>query len=877
MAPPAPRAEVEAAEAEWRDERRPGCGAAGRARTVSADRREARRDAAGLPGSELADTDGDDALVEVATGSEPSAVPAWRRGRGATAFGRAVHLVLQDVDLASGAGVDGLAVSAATTEGIPELAAAIGTAARDDLSTHLCSADAARSAVAREMYVAAPVGDRVVEGYVDLLIRTADGLVLVDYKTDHVDGAAAIDARAGDYALQLAAYAAAVERATGEPVVSGVLVFGAVPGADGPVERRFRRAELDTARVEAMLRAGDRPRARRAERHPWRRAPGMPESPSCGVRAWQFVMRASQRLLRLVLILVLGGFTVGVCLVALGPGVSKIAASAKYTGTVAPDLRPLEGPTTLYDADGNVMDRLGDLDRTPVGLDEVPAVLVDAVVATEDRTFFDNPGVDVRASVRAFLSNVGSGDIGQGGSTITQQLIKNRYFTNPKRDLDRKVREAILAARLTGEWSKRRILQEYLNTVYFGANAYGVQAAAQRIIGQPLEKLGLADAALLAGLIKDPINYDPFVHPDAARHRRATVLRSMAHQKKITRAEEVFAGAQALPTRPDCSVAPNDPKCSLLEPHSLYSEEVKNRLLELPALGPDEKAAAQRVFAGGLRVYTAYDPALEAKAQAAVDSTVGRFAPSFQAGMAVMDPRTGAVPAIVNGSGRDYRGLDLATMGPVIPDSGRAVGSTFKGITLATALANGYSPKDTVSGSAPCRIKYAGRNAGSARLLPVVGRLQGRARRPLVQERRRERRHGRPLQPDEELGELRVPPPADERRSGEGPQDGGRPRPHPSGREVPVDRHRRDAALTARDGHRVQHLRRRGHQARPGVHHPRRGQRRACALPGTRGHAGAHPAGRPQCDQRAVPRHRGHRAEGEAPRRSPDGRQDRDA
>src|SRR6478735_7433595 len=413
-----------------------------------------------------------------------------------------------------------------------------------------------------------------------------------------------------------------------------------------------------------------------------------PGCPISGPAVWDpcpSAMHVPQRFLRLLVILVLGGFTVGVCLVALGPGVSKIAASANYTGTVAPSLRPLEGPTTLYDSDGDVMDRLGDLDRTPVDLDQVPKVLVNAVVATEDHTFFDNPGVDVRSSLRAFLSNVGSGGIGQGGSTITQQLIKNRYFTNPKRDLNRKVREAILAARLTGEWSKRRILQEYLNTVYFGANAYGVQAASQRIVGVPLAQLDLGDAALLAGLIKDPVNFDPFVHPDAALRRRAIVLKAMEKQHKITAAEAAFAGAKPLPTRPDCAIAPDDPKCLLLQPHSLYAVEVKNRLLELKELGPNEKSAEQRVFAGGLRVYTAYEPALQAKAQAAVDSTVGRFAPTFQAGMAVMDPRTGAVPALVDGTGRDYRGLDLATMGPSTT-GGRFVGSTFKGITLATAI-----------------------------------------------------------------------------------------------------------------------------------------------------------------------------------------------
>jgi penicillin-binding protein 1A len=417
-------------------------------------------------------------------------------------------------------------------------------------------------------------------------------------------------------------------------------------------------------------------------------------------------MLPRHRLARLLAILVLGGVTLGVCFVALGPGVSKLAASAKYTGTVAPKLRPLEGPTTLYDANGNVMDRLGELDRTPVGLDAVPKILVTAVIATEDRTFYDNPGVDIRSSIRALVSNVDQGGIGQGGSTITQQLIKNRYFTNPKRDLDRKVREAVLAARLTNEWSKHRILQEYLNTVYFGSNAYGVQAAAERIIGRPLQDLDVADAALLAGLIKDPINFDPFVHPDAALARRKVVLDSMVHQKKITAAAGALAVLKPLPTRPDCNVAPNDPKCALLEPHSLYSEEVKNRLLELKELGPDEKSAAQRVFADGLRVYTAYRPDLALEAQQAVDTTVGRYAP-FQAAMAVMDPTNGSVLAIVSGTGRDYRGLDLATMGPEVPNSGRAVGSTFKAITLTTAIANGYSPKDTVSGSAPCTIKYA--------------------------------------------------------------------------------------------------------------------------------------------------------------------------
>ena len=418
-------------------------------------------------------------------------------------------------------------------------------------------------------------------------------------------------------------------------------------------------------------------------------------------------MRASQRLVRLLTILVLGGFTLGVCLVALGPGVSKIAASAHYTGTVAPSLRPLEGPTTLYDADGNVMDRLGDLDRTPVDLNQVPKTLVSAVVATEDHTFFDNPGVDVRSSFRAFLSNVGSGGIGQGGSTITQQLIKNRYFTNPKRDLDRKIREAILAARLTGEWSKRAHPRRSTSTPSTSApTPTACRPPRSASSGCPRSARSRPDARSSPASSR---TRSTSIRSRTPRRRSAggmQVLRAMQHQKKITAAEAAYAGASPLPTRPDCNAAPNDPKCLSLQPHSLYSEEVKNRLLELKELGPDEKTAAQRVFAGGLRVYTAYQPAVQAKAQAAVDNTVGRFAPTYQAGMAVMNPRTGEVPAIVNGTGRDYRGQDLATMGPAT-FPGRFVGSTFKPITLATAIENGYSPKDTVAGGSPCYIKYA--------------------------------------------------------------------------------------------------------------------------------------------------------------------------
>ncbi len=164
-------------------------------------------------------------------------------------------------------------------------------------------------------------------------------------------------------------------------------------------------------------------------------------------------------------------------------------------------------------------------DRRPVELSEVPKPLIEAVLATEDQTFYDNPGVDLQSMVRAFLENVDKGGVEQGGSTITQQLIKNRVFKDPKRDLDRKVKEAALAVRLNEEWSKNHILEEYLNTVYFGQGSYGVKAAAARFFNNtPLEKIDLAQAALLAGLIKNPEGDNPFDHPRPRRSRGGRVV-----------------------------------------------------------------------------------------------------------------------------------------------------------------------------------------------------------------------------------------------------------------------------------------------------------------------------------------------------------------
>ncbi len=411
----------------------------------------------------------------------------------------------------------------------------------------------------------------------------------------------------------------------------------------------------------------------------------------------------SRRWLRFLVIVTLGGIGVGICLAALVPGVQKIAGSSQYSGKVGPLLNRqcaiCGEPTTVYDTNGHYLDTLGLRDRRPVGLSDVPKNLISAVIATEDRTFYDNPGVDVQSMIRAFLENVDKGGVEQGGSTITQQLIKNRVLKHPKRDLDRKIKEAALAIRLNEEWSKNHILEEYLNTVYFGQGSYGVKAAAARYFDNtPLARIDLAQAALLAGLIKNPEGDNPFTHSDHAYIRRAQVLATMVHQHRITKAQASLANRQPLPT-----VAPP----ADFRPDNYYVAEVRDLLTQDPkfGLGATGKEREDKLNLGGLRVYTAYDPKAELLAQASIDTTVPLT--QFKVGLAAMDPSNGEVKAIVAGPHLDFNDTpyNLATM-PV--PTGRQPGSTFKAVVLATALANGFSVKDSVDGTSPCTLKLAG-------------------------------------------------------------------------------------------------------------------------------------------------------------------------
>ncbi|MFA5882975.1 MAG: transglycosylase domain-containing protein [Acidimicrobiia bacterium] len=411
--------------------------------------------------------------------------------------------------------------------------------------------------------------------------------------------------------------------------------------------------------------------------------------------------RFTRALTGLLVTIVVGGIVIGVCLAALLPSLGIVTSAASYTTNLVTDLRDLSERSTVYDAAGNQIGVLGLENRQNATLDEVPQVIIDAVVATEDKTFWTNEGVDLQSVVRAALKNLTSGEIEQGGSTISQQLVKNRILS-PKRDLNRKIREVLLAIQLNKDYSKREILEQYLNTVYFGQGSYGIKSAVERLLIKPdpasplgfhitgLNEVSVGEAALLAGLISSPEAYNPFLHPEKAKERRSFVISQMLEDGYITPDQAAAAELEPLPT-----LKPNED----LRPRDSWVEEVQDRLFNDPrysALGATKEARQDAILRGGLKIYTTLDPNAQANALDAINTSIGDK-PGFTAALVAMDPTSGAVRAMVAGTGFDNSQYNIATTTP-----GRQAGSTWKTITLAAAMQNRFSANDQVDGTSPC-------------------------------------------------------------------------------------------------------------------------------------------------------------------------------
>jgi penicillin-binding protein 1A len=344
--------------------------------------------------------------------------------------------------------------------------------------------------------------------------------------------------------------------------------------------------------------------------------------------------------------------------------------------------RRLSETSYVMSADGKVITPLHEVEnREVIPIDQVPVHVQQAVIAIEDERFFEHPGVDIRAIARALLRNTAEGRVVEGGSTITQQYIKNALIDR-EHNIKGKLDEAALAWQLEHKYSKAEILGFYLNTVYFGQGAYGIEAASVTFFGKHAHDLAVHEGALLAGLIKSPTRYDPYAQPEAATVRRNLVLAAMREQKYIS-AEQ--AGA-LIRTKLGVKAAAGDIKY----PAAYFVEYVKDLIQRDPRFAMFGATIGERVnalFKGGLRIHTSIDLRLQKFAEEASKEVLAFKKDPYNAFVA-MDPRTGEIKAMVGG--RDffdqkdpYAKFNLAAQ------SRRQPGSSFKTFTLIGALEEG--------------------------------------------------------------------------------------------------------------------------------------------------------------------------------------------
>jgi penicillin-binding protein 1A len=339
-----------------------------------------------------------------------------------------------------------------------------------------------------------------------------------------------------------------------------------------------------------------------------------------------------------------------------------------------PEGRALRGPSIVYDRNGDVIARLAaDVEFRRVTLDEIAPSLRDAVIATEDRRFYEHQGVDPLSVLRAIVSNIRFGGIREGGSTLTQQYVKNVYVGFDQ-TLYRKIREALVALQLEKERSKDEILEAYLNHVYFGQGAYGAEAAARTYFDKHASELTIGESAVLASLLAAPSTLNPVADRQGARQRRDVVLDEMVRDGAITAAQATKAKAR--------KVRLADRQRRPVE-FPYFVEEVRTQLLD--------QYGEEAVYHGGLRVQTTLDPAK----QRMLERIVSERLPDnrgLDAGVVALDPRTGDVIAAYSGRDFDRRQVDLAFGRGT---NGRPSGSTFKVFALAAALEEGKTLAST--------------------------------------------------------------------------------------------------------------------------------------------------------------------------------------
>lgn len=379
------------------------------------------------------------------------------------------------------------------------------------------------------------------------------------------------------------------------------------------------------------------------------------------------------------------GLIIFVIVMAVGIGIGFVTANINAKADLSKDILP-PASSHIYDSAGNEIAIIHATEnRVPVKIEQIPANLQHAFIAIEDNRFYEHKGVDPRGLLRAVYTNLVAGEIAEGGSTITQQLAKNAYLTQD-RTYKRKIQEIFLALQLEKQYTKQEILELYLNQIYFGQGAYGVQAAAKTYFGKNVEDLDLAECAMLAGIPKSPNYYSPFNNINASIARRDTVLDQMVTYGYINYSEASKAKKSEM-----TFASPNVP-----EKHkdAMYFIEYVTQLLV-------DRYGADAVYKDGLKVYTTIDMDMQRMAEEAVniylpqDYTDGNGIVQPQGALVAIEPSTGYIRAMVGGRGTDQ--FNRATMAE------RQPGSSFKPFVFIAALENNYTP-DTVIEDSPINI-----------------------------------------------------------------------------------------------------------------------------------------------------------------------------
>lgn len=341
-------------------------------------------------------------------------------------------------------------------------------------------------------------------------------------------------------------------------------------------------------------------------------------------------------------------------------------------------------PTTLYAADGSVIAEYYLQNRRTIELDQVSDLIVKATVDTEDKRFYLHNGVDPQGILRALIVQLSGGS--EGASTITQQLVRNTVLSDEQFDysLKRKVREAYIALQMEKMYTKDQILMMYLNTIYYGDGAYGIQAASINYFNKNASDLTLAEAALLAGLPQAPSAYDPTVNPDLAIERRNVVLMRMLDVGDIT--QEQYDEAVNTELQLNHGSYPDN-----VGTYPYFSDYVRDLLLD--------DFDYNTILQGGLKVYTTLDPTWQRYAEEAIAEQLGYLGnDELQAGLCAIDPNNGYIKAIVGGKDYNISQYNTATQ------ARRQPGSGFKMFTLVTAINSGMNPNILLNANSPLQI-----------------------------------------------------------------------------------------------------------------------------------------------------------------------------